>query len=99
MDEAVVKAPANPSPAALELKASASTDADVDEYDEGDGGLEGIIDPNAEENQPRIFFKKRIPQQNIDVKVKGDGKTIADELQEIEEKIHKATKYVFRERR
>ena len=52
MDEAVVKAPANPSPAALELKASASTDADDDEYDEGDGGLEGIIDPNAEGISP-----------------------------------------------
>jgi len=97
VDEAVVKAPANPSPAALELKASASTDADDDEYDEGDRGLEGIIDPNFEEYQPRIYFKKRIPQQNIDVKVKGDGKTIADELQEIEEKIQKATKHVFRD--
>jgi len=55
------------------------------------------INANAEEYQPRIYFKKRIPQQNIDLKVKGDGKTIADELQEIEEKIQKATKYTFRD--
>ena len=104
MDEAVVKAPANTSPAASELKASASTDAVDNENDEDDGGFSGDplssndrIDTNVEEYQPRIYFKKRIPQQNIDLKVKGDGKTIADEMQEIEEKIQKATKYVFRD--
>ena len=103
VDEAVVKAPANQT--ALEIHANTDRGNDDDDDDDDDGfdlmddiqTSHNVIDRAAEEYQPRIYFKKRIPQQNIDLKVKGDGKSIADELMEIEIKIQKATKYAFRD--
>lgn len=100
VDEAVVKGPVNQT--ALELRSN-TDGCNEDEDDNGFGLMDdtqtsnNLIDPAAEEYQPRIYFKKRIPQQNIDLKVKGDGKSIADELMEIEEKIQKATQYAFRD--
>ena len=96
-----MKTPANQT--ALEIHANTvrgnGDEADDDDFDLTDDieTSNNLIDRAAEEYQPRIYFKKRIPQQNIDIKVKGDGKSIADELMEIEEKIQKATKYAFRD--
>ena len=94
-----MKTPANQN--ALEFHANTvrgnGDEADDDDFDLTDDIEINLIDRAAEEYQPRIYFKKRIPQQNIDLKVKGDGKSIADELMEIEEKVQKATKYAFRD--
>ena len=85
-----MKTPANQT--ALEIHANTvrgnGDEADDDDFDLTDDieTSTNLIDRAAEEYQPRIYFKKRIPQQNIDLKVKGDGKSIADELMEIEER-------------
>ena len=101
MDEAAVKAPANQTALEIHADTDKGNDDEADDYDfdltDDIQTSNNLIDRAAEDYQPRIYFKKRIPQQNIDLKVKGDGKSIADELMEIEEKIQKATKYAFRD--
>eukprot|EP00578_Thalassiosira_sp_NH16_P004309 CAMPEP_0181131356 /NCGR_PEP_ID=MMETSP1071-20121207/30380_1 /TAXON_ID=35127 /ORGANISM="Thalassiosira sp., Strain NH16" /LENGTH=1366 /DNA_ID=CAMNT_0023217541 /DNA_START=198 /DNA_END=4297 /DNA_ORIENTATION=- len=57
-------------------------DADTDHgIGQNDGVCQGALKP--------------LPEQNMDVKIVGSNKSIADELKELELKVHKATKHIF----
>ena len=53
------------------------------------------IEGDQEAYRPRLCFKKPLPEQDIDKKNPKSDKTIAQELHDVEEKVHKFTGRLF----
>lgn len=63
-----------------------------DEIEMADDGLAGA---NHNQGQNVPTGRPPLPEQDLDVKVPSKDKTLAQELQEAEYKVHKATKFLF----